>query len=213
MRQPIAPLLFISIIFILSLSVLPQSASAQEESIYEKDPSPRTRPAAAQAKKIIEARARDVLVTIKNKEMQRLATFVHPQRGVRFSTYSWVDRDDKWLSKRQVAALAKVDRRSVWFEADEAGTRMRMTAREYFEKWLYDRDYLKAREVTYNTQHKRSNTIPNVLGFYPRAIVVEYYDPATDPETEQRWDTLWLVFEKLGKEWYLVGVVKDSPTI
>jgi hypothetical protein len=144
--------------------------------------------------------------------MRKLSDFVHPQKGVRFSSYAWVDRKDKWLSKPQVRNLLKNDHRSVWLEADEAGTAMRMTAREYFTRYIYEKDYLKASRVSYNTQHKRSNTIPNVLDFYPRAIVVEYYEPNPDPN-KRGWDTLWLVFEQSGNEWYLVGVVKDSPTI
>jgi hypothetical protein len=87
-----------------------------------------------------------------------------------------------------------------------------MTGREYLSKYVYEYDYLKASRISYNSQHKRSNTIPNVLDFYPRAIVVEYYEPNSDPN-ERGWDTLWLVFERMGNRWYLVGIVKDTPTI
>lgn len=207
-----AILLMVVAIIAAALTVQTPCASAQQEDYeYSKDTS-KYRIPAPQARGIIEARAREVLLAIKNLDMLKLSGFVHPQEGVRFSSYAWVDRKDRWLSKPQVRALLKRDRRAVWLTADEAGTPMRMTAREYFTKYLYERDYLKASRVSYNTQHKRSNTIPNVLDFYPRAIVVEYYEPSSD-RNERGWDTLWLVFEKSGAEWYLVGVVKDSPTI
>lgn len=211
MRKPVTFTLLVIAIFSASLLTLPPRAFAQDDYEYSKDTS-KYRIPAARAKPIIEGRAREVLLAIKNRNMQRLSELVHPGKGVRFSMYSWIDRGDRWLSKQQVRNLFKRDRRSAWFEADESEMKMRMTAREFFSKYLYDNDYLKASRVSYNTQHKRTNTIPNVLDFYPRAIVVEYYEPSTDPN-ERGWDTLWLVFEKMGNAWYLVGVVKDSPTI
>ncbi|HEX8749123.1 MAG TPA: hypothetical protein VF717_18245 [Pyrinomonadaceae bacterium] len=214
MRKLAAAALAAAAIFQTSLSTSAPLASAQQqEDDYQYTPdTSRYRIPAERAKAIITPRATEVLMAIKNRDMRRLSDFVHPGRGVRFSTYAWVDRTDKWLSRRQVRNLAVRDPRSVWFTLDEAGTRMRMTAREYLSKYVYEHDYLKASRVSYNTQHKRSNTIPNVLDFYPRAIVVEYYEPSRDPN-EKGWDTLWLVFEKLGSICYLVGVVKDSPTI
>ncbi|HEX8177014.1 MAG TPA: hypothetical protein VF543_18125 [Pyrinomonadaceae bacterium] len=212
MRKLAAAALVAAAIFQTTLSTSAPVAFAQEDDYQYTPDTSRYRIPAARAKAIITPRATEVLLAIKNRDMRRLSDLVHPSRGVRFSTYAWVDREDKWLSRRQVRNLAVRDPRSVWFTLDEAGTRMRMTAREYLSKYVYEHDYLKATRVSYNTQHKRSNTIPNVLDFYPRAIVVEYYEPSPDPD-ERGWDTLWLVFEKLGSEWYLVGVVKDSPTI
>ena len=212
MHKPTAVMLLIAAIFLRALSVSTPVVRAQEENYeYSKDTS-KYRIPAARAKGIITARAREVLLAIKNLDLRKLSDFVHPQRGVRFSVYAWVDRSDKWLSRQQVRNLARRDRRSVWFEVDEVGTPMRMTTKEYLSKYVYEHDYLKATRVSYNTQHKRTNTIPNVLDYYPRAIVVEYYEPNPDPN-ERGWDTLWLVFEKAGSEWYLVAVVKDSPTI
>lgn len=211
MRKLMAAALVAAAIFQTTLSTSAPVASAQDDYQYTPDTS-RYRIPAERAKTIITPRAREVLLALKNRDMRRLSDFVHPTRGVRFSTYAWVGREDKWLSRRQVRNLAVRDPRSVWFTADEAGTRMRMTAREYLSRYVYEHDYLNASRVSYNTQHKRSNTIPNVLDFYPRAIVVEYYEPDRDPN-ERGWDTLWLVFEKLGSLWYLVGVVKDTPTI
>ncbi|HKS30172.1 MAG TPA: hypothetical protein VJS44_20275 [Pyrinomonadaceae bacterium] len=211
MRRLAAAALVALAIFLTAPTI--PSAYAQQDEDYQYTPDKsRYRIPAARAKDIITPRAREVLLAIKNMDMRRLSELVHPSRGVRFAAYAWVDRDDKWLSRRQVRSLAVRDPRVVWLTADEAGTPMRMTAKDFFTKYVYEHDYLKASRVSYNTQHKRSNTIPNILDYYPRAIVVEYYEPSTDPN-ERGWDTLWLAFERAGDEWYLVAVVKDSPTI
>ena len=207
-----AMLFLIAAIFPAALVARTPDVPAQQEDYeYSKDTS-KYRIPAARARGIIEARDRAVLLAIRNQDMRKLSELVHAQKGLRLSTYASVDRQDRRLSRQQVRGLFRNDRPSVWFTADEAGTPMRMTAREYFSKYVYERDYLKASRVSYNTQHKRSNTIPNVLDFYPRAIVVEYYEPNPAPN-ERGWNTLWLVFEKMGNEWYLVGIVKDTPTI
>lgn len=212
MRRLATLMLALAMTFTAFLTFHHQYAHAQDaDEAYNKDTS-KFRIPAPQAKLMIEARAREVLLAIKNQDLLKLSGLVHPQKGVRFSTYAWVDKDDKWLSRQQIKNLASRDRTSVWFNVDEAGTPMRMTARKYLREYVYEHDYLKATSVSYNTQHKRGLTIPNVLDFYPRAIIVEYYEPNTNPD-ERGWDTLWLAFEKVGNQWYLVGVVKDSPTI
>ena len=209
----IAKLFLVAAVLSLALLASRQRTFAQDDYQYSPDTS-KYRIPATRARAIITGRATQALLAIKNFDLLKLSDMVHPRKGVRFSEYAWIDWDDKRLSRQQLRNLARRDRREVWFTADEAGTPMRMTTREYFRKHLYEHDYLKASRVTYNTQHKRSNTIPNVLDFFPRAIVVEYYEPdPVDPVNERGWPTLWLAFEKVGSQWYLVGVVKDSPTM
>ncbi|MCA1558410.1 MAG: hypothetical protein LC731_07720 [Acidobacteria bacterium] len=211
-RRLVTVILALAMTLTSSLTFLPQPAHAQEGDYeYTKDTS-KFRIPAARAKVIIDTRAREVLLAIKNLDLLKLSGFVHPRKGVRFSTYAWIDKNDKWLSRQQVRNLARSDQRALWFYVDEAGTPMHMTARKYLRDYVYEYDYLNATRVNYNTQHKRGIVIPNVLDFYPRAIVVEYYEPSPNPN-ERGWDTLWLVFEKMGNQWYLVGVVKDSPSI
>lgn len=210
------------IMLILALSVihitLPFSpASAQEQQTYDEyefipDPFPKSRIPAAQAKAIIDGRAREVLQALKDLDLVKLSTFVHPQKGVRFSTYAGVSPSDKRLSSAQLRSLARRDRRALWFVDDDWNRPMRMTTREYLRKYVYDHDYLKATRVSYNTQYIHTYVVPTVLAFYPHAIVVQYYEPNLGTN-EESWNSLWLVFEKVGNEWYLIGIVKDTPAL
>ena len=56
-----------------------------------------------EAKKIIENRAAEIILAIKNKDMKKLSTFVHPEKGVRFSPYSFdLNQDNIVFSPTQV---------------------------------------------------------------------------------------------------------------
>ncbi len=173
------------------------------------------RPTPAQAKSIIASRAREVIVAIKNRDMQRLSTFVHPTKGLRFSQFGYVlPESDRLFSRREVASLFRSNRRYRWGTYDESEKPIYLSARQYFNKFVYRQDMLRAKEVKYNTQIKPGNTIPNVLEAYPRAITVAYFHTGSDPRYDgMDWEVLWLAFEKKDKNWYLVAIVTDEWTI
>jgi hypothetical protein len=167
----------------------------------------------AEAKKIIAARSLEVLRAIKQRDMRRLSSFVHPEKGLRFSPYVYVQSGDRVLTRGQVGNLLRNNRRYLWGEEDATGNPMRLTARQFFNKFIYDKDFLRAKQVNYNTQTGRGNTVNNILDFYPRAITVEYYLPGTNPRFGgMDWGSLWLVFEQHGTEWYLTGLASDEWT-
>lgn len=172
----------------------------------------------AQAKRITERRARQIMLALRNRDMRRLASFVHPRKGVRFSPYVSVSlRTDRVLSRRQVVNLYRSNRRLVWGEGDGSGDPIRMTFRQYLKRFVYRQDMLSDREVGYNPESRRGpgTSVNNVLETYPRAILVRYsHEGITGPQGgAMDWQQLWLVFEKLGNRWYLVGIVNNEWTI
>jgi hypothetical protein len=171
-----------------------------------------------QAKRITERKARQIILAIKNRDMKRLSTFVHPRRGVRFSPYVSVDlKADRVLSRRQIVSLYRSNRRLLWGEQDASGDPIRMTFRQYISSYVYRQDLLMDKEVGYNPEWRQGpgTSVNNVLETYPRATLVRYsHEGVTGPQGgAMDWQQLWLVFEKLGNEWYLVGIVNNEWTI
>jgi hypothetical protein len=167
----------------------------------------------AEAKRTIAARSLEVLRAIRQRDMRRLSAFIHPDKGLRFSPYIYVQAGDRVLTRWQVSNLLRNNRRYLWGEEDGTGDPIRLTARQFFSRYIYDKDFLRAREVNYNTVKGRGNTINNILDFYPRAITVEYYLPGANPRYDgMDWGSLWLVFEQKGAQWYLVGIASDEWT-
>jgi hypothetical protein len=169
-----------------------------------------------EAKRVIAVRARQVISALKAKDMARLSTFVHPRKGVRFSPYAYVTPEEDLILKRmQFAGRWTSKRRYKWGSYDGSDDPIRLTFRAYYRRFIFDHDYSRAKRIGYNDQFMgHGNTLNNITDIYPQGIVVEYHFPGFDPQYGGLdWASLWLVFEREGKEWYLVGVVHDEWTI
>ncbi|MDX6305464.1 MAG: hypothetical protein QOI77_2433 [Blastocatellia bacterium] len=171
-----------------------------------------------EAEQTIARRARRVLLFLKSRNLAGLSTFVHPRKGLRFSPYHSVNLQkggDRVFTRSQVRGLLANKKRYLWGEDDGSGDPIRLTFATYHRKFLYDHDYLRARDVTYNSDKLSSgNLINNIRESYPGAIIVEYHFPGFQEKYGgMDWTSLWLVFEKQGSEWYLVGLIHGEWTV
>jgi len=203
----------IKIFFIIAALSTPLLIDARSVAAQSSGAAQSVRLSPAEAKRVIAARALAVVRALRLKDMRRLSAFVHPDKGLRVSPYVYVQSSDRVFNRAQVGALSRDNRRYLWGDADGTGDPIRMTARQFVNRFIYDKDFLRAREVNYNTVKGRGNTINNILDFYPRAIAVEYYLAGTNPRYDgMDWGALWLVFEQKGDTWYLVGLASDEWT-
>jgi len=170
----------------------------------------------AQAKKIISERTEQIILALKNKDFIELSTYIHPKKGVRFSPYSYVQlKTDKFFSANLVFKTDKISnaladkKKYTWGVYDGSGIPINLTFVEYYKKFIYDKDFVNAKEVGYNRIIGKGNSYPeDIFKSYPSAIIVEYYFPPTDPKFGgMDWKSLRLVFEQDNSTWYIVGVV------
>lgn len=186
----------------------PSPASPSAPSITVQ-PSP-----AASSEEIIATRADGVIQSLRNKDVEALSTFVHPTRGVRFSPYAFVQESDRVFSPDQINGLLTGPTPYVWGAYDGSGLPIELTFAEYYDQFVYDRDFAHAEQVGYNQIIGMGNAINNCFEFYPGSIVVEYHFSGFDPSYEgMDWESLRLVFQEEGGVWYLVGVIHDEWTI
>jgi hypothetical protein len=166
-------------------------------------------------KSIIGSRAGEVLSIIKAKDMDKLSQVVHPTKGVRFSPYGHIIKEtDLVFTPDQIKTLAADQKVYNWGSYDGSGDPIQLTYTDYHNKFVYDEDFLNAKEIGYNKILGMGNTLVNSSQVYPKAIVVEYYFPGFDPQYEgMDWRSLRLAFEKSGDTWYLVGIIHDQWTI
>lgn len=161
-----------------------------------------------QAQRIIAIRSLNAVAALHDRKLVRLAGYVHPRRGLRFSPYVSAAREDLRFSRRQIRNLGRTPRRYTWGSYDGSGEPARLTWRQYYQRFVYARDYARAPQVLYNVITHRGNITNNLKQTYSNAILVEYHYPATGDELN--WKSLWLIWQKQGATWYLSGVANDE---
>ncbi|WNR44974.1 RAD23 family protein [Paenibacillus roseipurpureus] len=171
----------------------------------------------AEAKKLIEARAQEVVAALKEKNITKLASLVHPQKGVQFSPYSYLrPATDVQVQGSNLAALWASTSLTHWGTYDGSGNPIDLTFPNYWAKFVYNANFASAPQISYNTIIGKGNMTNNVFSIYPTStyITVEYHFPGFDPQYQgMDWTSLRLVFAYSGSQWYLVAIVHDQHTI
>jgi len=164
---------------------------------------------------IIKGKATEVLSALKSKDMVKLSKMIHPDKGIRFSPYSYVDINKDIVFNSAEIKTAFTDRKVyTWGSYDGSGDPISLTFSDYYKKFIYDVDFLNAKETGYNKILGQGTTTNNSIDVYPGSNIVEYYFPGFDPKYQGiDWKSLRLVFEKKGSTWYLVGIIHAQWTI
>ena len=157
----------------------------------------------------------NVMRAIKAKDFNRLGNFIHPGHGLRFSPYGYVDTAQSMvLSKNDLLSLMKNQDAIVWGFQDGTGAPITLGIEKYFDRYVYDKDFLQAKEFAVNKYLGHGNSLKNIKDVYPDADFTEFYFPGEDPKYGgMDWRSLRLVFKKINNRHYLIAVVHDEWTI
>jgi len=159
--------------------------------------------------------ARQVVVTLKAQDGKKLASLVHPEKGVRFSSSAYVDiASDVVFSKAQIETFWTDEKTYTWGFADGTGDPINMTPSQYCHEYIMSKDFLSPSSINVNSDRAAGNTSNNAALVYPNGTRVEYYiEPSIrDGVAELDWAALRLVFERSGDYWFLIAVIHDEWT-
>ncbi|AOZ93009.1 hypothetical protein [Paenibacillus crassostreae] len=160
--------------------------------------------------------ATTVIKALEANDMSALADWVHPEKGLRFSPYAFVDvKTDILLTRDEIKHAMEDSQKYVWRSFPGNGDLIEMTFAEYYKRFIYDADFIKDGEIAMNEGLGESTTINNLKDVYPKDShdFVEYYIDGIDPSVEgMDWRSLRLVFEKIGDDHALVGIIHDQWT-
>ena len=157
--------------------------------------------------------ANEILMAAKTRDYQKFASFIHPEKGVRFSPFSHIDTAvDKRFSGNELITLAKQKKKINW-GSGYAETE-KLTADQYFAQCVYDADYLTIGKISVNKINRGGTAeMINVLDVYPGHDIVEFFIPGKDKAAEgMDWSAVRLIFEMKDDMPYLVAVVYDHWT-
>ena len=166
------------------------------------------------AEKIIKDRAAEVIQLIDSKKFDKLADYVHPEKGLRFTPYTYVKKSDVVFTKKQLSDFFEDDKKYLWGHYDGSGKEIRLTPEEYYHEFIYSENFINAEEVGYNEVLSSGNMLENQFEVYENPIIVEYYYSGFEPKFEgMDWKSLRLVFEEHQNKWKLTGIIHNQWTI
>jgi hypothetical protein len=160
--------------------------------------------------------SREILKSLKTKNFIQLASFVHPKLGVRFSPYAHINTiDDILLSPSQLIKRGKDQKIVKWGNYDGMDEKeIKMSINKYFDRFVYDKDFLSAGKISVNEFHGGGNSLNNLKEIYQDYNFTEFYFPGADPKYGgMDWHLLRLVFKIENKKPYLIAIVHDEWTI
>ena len=160
----------------------------------------------------VESTAEVILQSLKEQDFESVALYAHPEKGIRFTPYTYVNPDtDVVIPAEDVSGLGTSSELITWGTQEGSGFPITQTFMEYFGRYVWHHDYTQAPEVLWNTPFDRGTIIDNAAVVYPDAEIVEYHFPSFDPEYGgMDWSSLRLVLEEDDGEWFLVGIIHDE---
>lgn len=191
--------------FLIFVLVLYTAAAAEDKEIIK----PKI------AEDIIKEKAEKVIGAIAARNFNELADYVHPEKGLRFTPYTYVRIDkDVVFTKEQISNFFDNDQDYLWGHYDGSGKKIRLTPAEYYNEFIYTEDFINADEIGYNEVLSSGNMLENQFEVYENPIIVEYYFPGFKAKFGgMDWKSLRLVFEKYKNDWKLSGIIHNQWTI
>lgn len=155
----------------------------------------------------------ELLQALKIGNYDIFANYIHPQKGVRFSMYAFVDKnEDKHFSKADFEKFHSSKIIFTWGSKDGSGEVYKATLKSYLKDWVFKKDFTKS-EYSPDKFLAGGNSLNNLKEIYPNSDFTENYISGTEKYGGMDWNTLRFVFEEFEGKFYVVAVINDECTI
>ncbi|GAA0432867.1 hypothetical protein GCM10008983_06870 [Lentibacillus halophilus] len=152
-----------------------------------------------------------IIDLLMQKNMNKLMSFVHPEKGLRFSPHVSVSADDVTIPKHDIPGLLDQEDTYTWGIKAGKGSPIEMTPNDYIEEYVRPQLFTpdSADTISINEIKQRGNTRNTILDMYPSAETVEFYNDGS-ADTEMDWRSLTLVFQNYNGKRKLVAIVNNQ---
>jgi len=179
-------------------------------------------PESSSADAELESAATALLGSMAEGDFTTLAQWAD-EDGVTFTPYSTVNFTvDRRLSPEEIAVIGTDAAVYTWGSYDGSGETIRLTCREYWNKFVWNTDYTSAPDVTVRGIVQQGNSPENADTAYPYDAglqdgsysYVEYHFPGLDGQYGGAdWCSLKLVFVQRSGAWKLAGLIHSQMTV
>ncbi len=157
-----------------------------------------------------------VLSALKNKDYVALQKLVS-DNGLSMNLYpDELSKDKGYIPKADIANIAGDKNIYVFGYTDGKGDEIKLTRREYIEKWIYNNDYLNApKMVVRGLVHEAGNVPNNIAAMTNGRNFVSFGFDSTvaGNNNPMSWTAIYLIFNYQNDEYKLMGILKDNWTI
>lgn len=153
-----------------------------------------------------------ILETLKAKNYAQFSEYIHPDKGITFSMYSYLEANDKHFSKTEFEKFVSSNIKFTWGEKDGSGESLILPIKKYLENWVFTEDFTES-EYFQDEFKGSGNSLNNISEKFPNLHFTENYIPGTKKYGEMDWGSLIFVFEEFEGKNYLVGVINNFWTI
>ena len=154
-----------------------------------------------------------ILEAIKDRDYELLSQYAHPEKGVLFVPYSYIDYQKNLMFKpKQIKNFSQDEEVYIWGEIMSPDM-IEMTIANYFDRFVYDKDYIFTEQIAINAIIGQGNSIENVEKVFENAIFVEFYDKGSVEYEGLDWSSLKIVMEKYNGEFKIVALIHASYTL
>ncbi len=173
-----------------------------------------------------------VLNSLKNKDYKTLANMTSSQGlTVSLSPYKIFDQEVAWIngnedsfnatstakknfSREEVSRIGIDNKEYIFGNTDGKGDPIKGNTQYYFDRWVYNYDYINAPEVYLNKVQDTGNTINTINEDVGSRDFILYHFPGFREEVKGfDWTSMYLIFEKENGEYKLRAIAKDNWTI
>lgn len=154
----------------------------------------------------------DVILYLKEKNYKAIGDYIHPKKGVLFSTYLYIQpKTDQHFTKEQYLDNLTSGKDFIWGLQDGTGEIYKTTLNKYLENWVFQRDFSES-TLAENKIEKKGNSINNIKEIFPESQFTVNHLEGTAEFSKMDWQNLILVFEEFEGKKYLVAILNDQWT-
>ncbi len=160
----------------------------------------------------VEGLATVILPLLQAKDYATLATFVHPQAGLRFSPQLFIHTDtDLIFTRDQVANFTMETNIYTWGTHAAKGDLLQLSVFDYWNEYVIPLMPDQQWQILPEGQKSPSIAIDNFSEVYPQGSYIDFLKPGTEEFGNLDWQLLRLVFEQATDgAYYLVGIIHDN---
>ncbi len=161
----------------------------------------------------VEEGADAVIKALKDKNMETLKSFIHPEKGLLFSPYVHIETEAALVFKRSGLPALNDQKIYTWGLFDGSGEPIKMTFGQYVERFVYDKDFASPEQIGINELKGSGNTLPNLKEVFPEGQYIDYYFSGQQENAGMDWASLIIVLEEYKGRWFAVAAVHNQWTI